>query len=56
MQNESLPAGTRQVTVEARNGSVWETWKVWYQNGKEFKRELLFTSTYKAYQKTIEYN
>ena len=27
-----------------------------YQNGKEIKREKLFTSTYKAYQETIEYN
>ncbi len=56
VQNTSLPAGTRQVTVNARDGSVWETYQVWYQNGKEIKRELLCTSTYKAYQKTVEWN
>lgn len=55
-QNTSLPAGTRQVKVNARDGSVWETYQVWYQNGVEVKRELLCTSTYKAYQKTIEWN
>lgn len=54
--NESLPKGTKETTVEARNGSVWETYQVWYVNGKEIKRELLCTSTYKAYQKTVEYN
>ena len=35
---------------------VVETWKVWLKNGKETSRELLFTSTYKAYKETIEYN
>lgn len=54
--NEALPHGTRQTTVEARNGSVWETYKVWFSGKQEIKRELLCTSTYKAYQKTVEYN
>ncbi len=54
--NEELKKGTRQTTVSARNGSVWETYQVWYQDGKEIKRELLCTSTYKAYQQVIEYN
>lgn len=56
VQNPDLAPGTRQQTVKARNGSVWETYQVWYRNGKEFKRELLCKSTYKAYQETIEYN
>ena len=38
VQNTSLPAGTRKKTVSARNGSEWETYRVWYRNGKEFKR------------------
>ena len=33
-----------------------ETWKIWYQGQREIRRELLFTTTYKAYQETIEYN
>lgn len=56
VQNTSLPRGTRQTTVKARNGSVWETYQVWYEGGQETRRELLFTSTYKAYQQTVEYN
>lgn len=56
VQNTSLKPGTREVTVQARDGSVWETFRVYYRNGKEEKRELLCTSTYKMYQKTVEWN
>lgn len=55
-QNTSLPTGTSEETVKARTGYVVETYQVWYQNGQETKRSLLHTSTYKAYQRTIEYN
>ena len=34
VQNESLPAGTRNTTVKKRDGSVWETYQVWYRNGQ----------------------
>jgi len=54
--NTSLAKGESKKTVTGRKGYVVETWKVWYQAGKEVKRELLFESTYKAYQTTIEYN
>ncbi len=54
--NTSLAPGESKKTVTGRKGYVVDTWKVWYQNGKEVKREKLFTSTYKAYQETIEYN
>jgi vancomycin resistance protein YoaR len=56
VQNTSLPAGTSNETVKARTGYVVETYQVWYQNGTETKRVLLHTSTYKAYQRTVEYN
>ena len=55
-QNTTLPVGTSEETVKARTGYVVETYQVWYQNGQETKRTLLHTSTYKAYQRTIEYN
>ena len=55
-QNTSLPTGTSEETVKARTGYVVETYKVWYKDGQEVKRELMQTSTYKAYQRTIEYN
>ena len=56
VQNTSLPAGTQKDTVKARTGYVVETYQVWYKNGEEVSRNLLCTSTYKAYQKTVEYN
>jgi vancomycin resistance protein YoaR len=56
IQNPELPVGTSKETVKMRVGYVVDTYKVWYQNNAEFKREYLHTSTYKAYQKTIEYN
>lgn len=54
--NEKLAPGTRKTTVKARNGYEVETYKVWFQNGREIKRELLCKSTYKAYQETVEYH
>ncbi len=54
--NTSLPAGSSKDTVRARTGYVVETYQVWYKNGQEVDRTLLCTSTYKAYQKTVEYN
>ena len=54
--NTSLKVGESKKTVTGRKGYVVETWKVWQQNGRETRRELLCTSTYKAYQETIEYN
>ena len=56
VQNTSLAAGTQQTTIKKRTGYVVETYQIWYQNGKEVDRKLLCTSTYKAYQETVEYN
>lgn len=56
VQNPDLPAGTRRTSIKKRTGYVVETWQVWKQNGIEVRRELLCTSTYKAYQETVEYN
>lgn len=54
--NTSLPYGSSETRVKARTGYVVETYKVWYKDGQETKRELLHTSTYKAYQQVVEYN
>ncbi len=54
--NTSLSPGETRRTVTGRKGYVVDTWKVFFQNGKEIKREKLFTSNYKAYQETVEYN
>jgi uncharacterized protein YabE (DUF348 family) len=55
-QNPELPFGTSQTKVKSRTGYVVETYKVWYKDGQEIKRELLHKSTYKAYQQVVEYN
>ena len=52
----SLAVGKEEVSVKARTGYTVETYKVWYKNGQEFKREKLHTSHYQMYQKTIKYN
>ena len=54
--NTNLAPGESKKTVNGRSGYVVDTWKVWYQGEKETRRELLFTTTYKAYQETVEYN
>ncbi len=56
VQNTSMAVGTSEETIKARTGYVVETYKVWYLNGVETKRELQYTTTYKAYQRTVEYN
>ena len=54
--NTSLAPGESKKTVTGRQGYVVDTWKIWYQGSRETKREKLFTTTYKAYQETVEYN
>lgn len=54
--NPALKPGEQKNTVTGRKGYKVNTYKVWYQAGKEIKRELLFKSVYKAYQQTVEYN
>lgn len=56
VQNPQLPPGTSKETIEARTGYVVDTYKVWYRDGKEIKREKLFTSNYRAFQRTVEWN
>ena len=54
--NTNLAPGETKQTVTARKGYEVATWKVWYQGNREVRRELLFKTTYKAYQETYEYN
>ena len=56
VQNPSLAPGTSKEIIDARTGYVVDTYKVWYKDGQEFKREKLFTSNYRAYQRTVEFN
>ena len=54
--NSSLAPGQSKKTVTGRPGYVVETWKMWYQGNRVVREELLYTTTYKAYQETVEYN
>jgi len=54
--NTSLAPGENKKTITGRKGYEVNTWKVWYQGNREIKREVLFKTTYKAYQETVEYN
>jgi vancomycin resistance protein YoaR len=54
--NTDLAPGESRKTVSGRPGYVVQTWKVRYQGDKEVGREILFTTTYKAYQEKVEYN
>ena len=51
--DESKPAGYREESKKAKNGSVWKSYKMYYKNGELVKEEELDTSTYKAYSGTI---
>ena len=54
--NTALAPGESKKTITGRKGYKVTTWKVRYQGGREVKREVLFKTTYKAYQETVEYN
>ena len=52
----SLPYGTEEVVRKARPGYKYETWRIYYQNGYEVKREKLRTANYRTYTQKIKYN
>ncbi len=54
--NPDMAYGTERQTVKARTGYKVETWKVYYRDGVEIGRELLHTSNYKMYQRTVQHN
>ena len=54
--NTELRPGESKKTVTGRKGYEVTTWKVWYKGNQETRREVLFKTTYKAYQETVEYN
>ncbi len=54
--NTELAPGETKKTVTGRPGYEVETWKIWYKGNTKVREELLFTTTYKPYQETVEYN
>lgn len=56
VQDPALPPGTQQVVRKARTGYEVDTWRVYYSNGMETRRELMCTSTYKMIRERIAFN
>lgn len=54
--NTELAYGTEKTIRQKHDGCVYKTYRVYYQNGVEIRRDLLRTSTYKPYAQIIEYN
>ena len=54
--DESLAYGSQQEYRKPRDGYVYNTYRVFYQNGVEVGRELIRKSTYKMYTQQIKYN
>ena len=55
-RNAALESGTIQEKKKAHIGYEVETYKIYRQNGVEYRRELLCTSSYKMIQQVLEYN
>lgn len=53
--NNDLAPGEERVVRNAVEGSVWRTYKVYYQNGNETRRELTNTSRYRAFAQLTEH-
>lgn len=51
--DEEHPAGTEEIIVKGREGLRYKTYRVYYQDGQEIKRELLRTSYYKPYAEQV---
>ena len=56
VQDPSLPAGTSKAGRQKRTGYVVDTYKVYYKDGVETQRTLLWRTTYNSSQKEILYN
>ena len=54
--NPSLPPNTTKELKQARTGYLVDTYRVYYRNGAEYRREKLFSSNYRMVQQVIEYN
>lgn len=55
-QNTNLTPGASKETKQKRTGYVVDTYKVFFQDGQAQAKEKLWTTTYNAQQKEIQYN
>lgn len=51
--DELHPSPTQEIIVKGREGLKYKTYRVFYQDGVEIKRELLRTSYYKPYAEQV---
>ena len=52
-EDPTLPAGETQVKQNGQNGAVVSTYKIYYKDGVEIKREFIGKSTYVAMNKIV---
>lgn len=53
LADEEHPAGTEEIIVKGREGYKYNTYRVFYRDGAEFKRELIRSSYYKPYAEQV---
>ena len=54
--NNTLPAGRRFLIQEQAAGEDWTCFLVYTHSGREYRRETVFTTSYPARERIIEYN
>lgn len=54
--NPNLKVGAMNQIKKAHEGYRTQTYKIWYQNGQEIRREAFYTSDYRKINPTYEYN
>ena len=55
-QNSALPPGRKFLMQEQAPGEEWVCCRVYFHSGREYRRETLFTTSYPAKERVIEYN
>ena len=55
IHNSEVPNGMVKLRNKAKNGSVWEAYRIYYLGDKEVAREVENTSTYKPHDETWIY-
>ena len=48
-EDPDRPAGSEEIYIKRRDGSIWKSYKVYKKDGAEIQRKEIFTSTYRAF-------
>ena len=56
VEDPTIPFGTEEIISAGKPGSVWKTYIVIEENGKEVSKEYLHTTRYRGHEGTIRHN